>query len=413
VNIRRNEITLKETDRDVLARAGFDSDKLVDLSANGALPGVVFAMRYPDDTGFVWNTIARTRDLAASHLHLAAKCFIAYPKLSGFPAYQVQYLQPVALEFHSSSAERLADLEKFILENSVRVVVFMSALPSTLNLAFFKRLGVATINTENDGFNHSLKDRVHIRLMKYVVRKVLKKQVHSMHLANAEAQFDFLLGYAKIPRARLALVRDAVDHEHFIPGIRENACKSLGLDPSRIWIISVAQARPEKRVDLIIRAVKRAIEARPFEKIGFIFVGDGECVRDWKHIAIDLTSEDQIHFAGRQDNLVPYYQAAALMVHASKRESFGLAVVEAMSCELPVVATRSAGPNETILHGVTGTLVDPDDFEDLVDNILRYVDNADLRDAHGKAARHRVVNRYGMARQGQDLAGHIKRFLDN
>lgn len=390
---------------------GFNPGKLSRISEQSILPSVVFAMRYPDDTGFVWNTIARTRDLAASYLGSTAKCFIAYPELSGSPAYQVQHLQPVALEFHDTSAEALAKLEKFIIENSVRVVVFMSALPSTLNLAFFKKLGVATVNTENDGFNHSQKDRVHTKMIKYFLRNILKKQVHDMHLANAEAQFNFLLSYAQVPRARLSLVRDGVDHERFIPGAREQASRSLKLDPSRTWIISVAQARPEKRVDMIIRAVKRVIDAKPHQKIGFIFVGDGECVSDWKQTAIELSLENQIHFAGRQDDLVPYFQAAALMVHASRRESFGLAIVEAMSCELPVVATRSAGPNETILNGVTGVLVDPDDFEDLVKSILRYVDDAELRETHGKAARSRVINLYGMKRQGQDLAAHIQRFL--
>ena len=413
MKIRRNAITLGTLDSDLSGRTEYDPKKLPSLKTNVQLPGVVFAMRYPDDTGFVWNTIARTRDLAASHLSEAVNCFIAYPELTGSPAYQAHHLQPVALDFHKTSAEGLGELEKFIRENSVKVVVFMSALPSTLKLAFFKRLGVATINTENDGFNHSQKDRVHTRMMKYVVRNIFKKQVHDMHLANAEAQFDFLLSYAQVPRARLALVRDSVDHERFIPGCKEKACRSLSLDPGRTWIISVAQARPEKRVDLIIRAVKRAVTGRPFQKIGFIFVGDGECAKDWKQTALELLSEDQIHFAGRQDDLVPYYQAASLMVHASRRESFGLAIVEAMSCELPVVATKSAGPNETILNGVTGALVDSDDFEALVDNILCYVDSTDLREAHGKAARCRVLKLYGMARQGQDLACHIQRFLEN
>jgi glycosyltransferase involved in cell wall biosynthesis len=390
---------------------GFNPEKINRISRQSNLPSVVFAMRYPDDTGFVWNTIARTRDLAASHLGSAARCFIAYPELSGSPAYQVQHLHPVALEFHDTSPEALIKLEKFIIMNSVRVVVFMSALPSTLNLAFFKRLGVATVNTENDGFNHNQKDRVHTRLMKYFLRNILKQQVHNMHLANAEAQFNFLLRYAHVPRARLALMRDAVDHERFIPGIREEACKFLKLDPSRIWLIGVAQARPEKRVDMIIRAVKSVIQARPDQNIGFIFVGEGECASDWEQTAKELLLEDQIHFAGRQDDLVPYYQAATLMVHASRRESFGLAIVEAMSCELPVVATRSAGPNETVLDGTTGALVDTDDFEELVKSILRYVDDANLRETHGKAARGRVVSLYGMMRQGQDLAAHIQCFL--
>jgi glycosyltransferase involved in cell wall biosynthesis len=162
---------------------------------------------------------------------------------------------------------------------------------------------------------------------------------------------------------------------------------------------------------MIIRALKRVIQERASQKIGFIFVGDGECIPEWTNLAKELALDVQIHFAGRQDNVVPYYQAASLMVHASRRESFGLAIVEAMSCELPVVATKSAGPNETIGDGTTGALVDSEDLEALVDSILRYVDDEDLRAIHGKAARRRVVEMYAMARQGQELANHIRRFL--
>lgn len=389
----------------------FQSKKLIEIEHQATRPGVVFAMRYPDHTGFVWNTIAHTRDLAASHLGSLARCFITYPKISESPAYHAQHLESVALDFHETSPEALVTLEKFIVENSIRVIVFMSALPSTLNLAFFRRLGVATVNTENDGFNHSQKDLVHTRFIKYVVRNILKKQVHNMHLANAEAQYNFLLNYAQVPRTRLALVRDGVDTERFVPGTREEACLSLGLNPSWTWLIGVAQARPEKRVGMIIRALKRVIQERPSQKIGFIFVGDGECIPEWTNLAKELALDVQIHFAGRQDNVVPYYQAASLMVHASRRESFGLAIVEAMSCELPVVATKSAGPNETIGDGTTGALVDSEDLEALVDSILRYVDDEDLRAIHGKAARRRVVEMYAMARQGQELANHIRRFL--
>lgn len=389
----------------------FDVESLNLISSFSS--GVLFAMRYPDDVGFVWNTIALTRDSAAAQLSKKAKCFIAYPKLSGNPAYRVQHLHPVELECHETSTEALAKLEKFIVENSIRVVVFMSALPSTLNLGFFKRLGVFTLNTENDGFNHNQKDAAPTKLVKYFLRKVLKKQVHDMHLANAEAQFNFLLNYAQVPRARLALVRDAVDHERFIPGSRESACRSLQLDPRRMWVISVAQARPEKRVEMIIHAIKHVIEARPELSIGFLFVGDGECTAQWKRMANELLLEEQVHFAGCQDNLVPYYQAATLMAHASKRESFGLAIVEGMACGLPVVATRSAGPNETIDNGRTGILVNSDDADGIVEGLLRYIDDTELREAHGRQARSRVMEFYGMARQGQDLANHIERFLNS
>lgn len=373
-------------------------------------PGVVFTMRYPDDAGYVWNTIAQSRDIAASYL-TQARCFIAYPRLTGNGTYTPINLDQIELDFYDYSVDGLGKIIAFVKTNNIKSVVFMSALPGVVNLRALRKLGVRTINTENDSFDHRKRDSFPIKVTKFLVRKIFRQQLHDLHLANAESQRTFLSRYAMIPDSRLDLVRDGVDCIRFALGDREAARRQLRLKDDNFLIICVAQARPEKRLEFIINAAKRIADERPGKKIQFIYVGDGPPVIEWKNLVDEIGLSDRFTFAGRQSNITPYYQAANLMVHAAERESFGLAIVEAMACGLPVVASAAAGPKETILNGKTGRLIEISDFDGFVDAILQYIDDERLTIEHGLNAHEHVNRTYSIARQGEEMAKRISILL--
>lgn len=377
----------------------------------GSLPGVLFTMRYPDNTGYVWNTIAQLRDDASAALAGQATCFIAFPRLTGTPSYALRHARPVELDVYDNTPAGAVRIAEFVRANAVKVVVFMSALPDTVNLRLLRSLGVRTLNTENNGFDHIPPDRLPVQLMKQLVRGVLGLQMHDLHLANSRAQQSFLRRHAKMPARRVALMEDSVDCERFSPGPRAAALAASGLDPQRRWLICVAQSRPEKRLDAIVRVAARVIAARPDSPIGFVYVGDGDTVPPARALAESLGIAAQFHFAGRQNDLVPFYRSADFMVHAAEMESFGLAIVEAMACGLPVVACAAAGPRETILDGQTGVLVGLNDFDAFTSAVLDYIDKPALRAQHGRAARAHVLSRYSMQRQAADLARYIGRFI--
>lgn len=75
-------------------------------------------------------------------------------------------------------------------------------------------------------------------------------------------------------------------------------------------------------------------------------------------------------------------------------ESFGASVVEAMACEIPVIATKVAGFQEVVRDGETGILVDVDDAQAMADAMKKLYDDKELREQYGKAGRKRVQNLY-------------------
>lgn len=371
-------------------------------------PNVLFCMRYPDDEGFVWKTVARLRDMVAGEL-AERRSFIAFPELTGRSVHHFEHLTPVELDCYRLAPTDRAALRQLVAAERIGAIVYMSALPTTLDLGFLRGLGLVTINTEEDSFEHTRRDAPHRRWAKFVVRRLLKRQLHDLHIANSQAQGDLLSRHAQVPPERLIVIPNGIDCSRFAPG---TGTAPPILDPARRWVISVSQARAEKRFDLILRCAARIASQPEFADVSFVYVGAGEQLDPWRQLAQEIGLGDRVHFAGRQEHLPPWYQAASLMVHAARRESFGLVLAEAMGCALPVVATAAAGPREVIEDGVTGRLVAIDDEGAFCTAIEQYLRDPQLAKAHGQAGHDRVNRRYSIHRQAAAIAAAIRQIAE-
>jgi glycosyltransferase involved in cell wall biosynthesis len=240
--------------------------------------------------------------------------------------------------------------------------------------------------------------------------------VHDLHIANSQGQYEFLLRTAQLPPERLRTVRYGIDTDYYIPGDRIAACVELGLDPQILWIMAAAQARPEKRVDQLVKVIRKVKDARPGLRIGFFFVGGGfdedRLLKEWQELAETLLTPGEYRLFGKQLDMRPYYHAASIFIHAAFKESFGLVLAEAMASGLPVIATDAHGPADIIHHGETGYLVGRDDWSGFVEAILSYFDNPELRAMHGQMGRCVCLQRFSSERQASEMANLIRPFLN-
>ena len=85
------------------------------------------------------------------------------------------------LDFYDNTPQGRAAIEQFVRNYNVKVVVFMSAFSHTVCLDLLRRLGVRTLNTENNGFDPRRRDGALKKAAKYVVRRVLRLQQHDLH----------------------------------------------------------------------------------------------------------------------------------------------------------------------------------------------------------------------------------------
>jgi N-acetyl-alpha-D-glucosaminyl L-malate synthase BshA len=157
-------------------------------------------------------------------------------------------------------------------------------------------------------------------------------------------------------------------------------------------LVHVSNFRPVKRpvdcVEIFSRVLQQGIDTR------LIMVGDGSEKTNVEHRARCLGVYDKCVFVGKQPKIVDYLSAADVLLLPSEQESFGLAALEAMACEVPVIASRVGGIPEVVTDGETGFLSAVGDVEKMAADAARLLSDAALRREMGKRARESAVSRY-------------------
>jgi len=125
-------------------------------------------------------------------------------------------------------------------------------------------------------------------------------------------------------------------------------------------------------------------------------IGDGPDRLAVERQAADYGLADMVDFVGEQQDLVPWLSAADLFLLPSSQESFGLAALEAMSCSVPVIASRVGGLPDVIRHGETGYVFDPDDIQAMADCGVALLNDPARARAIGDAAAADVKNRFSV-----------------
>jgi glycosyltransferase involved in cell wall biosynthesis len=101
-----------------------------------------------------------------------------------------------------------------------------------------------------------------------------------------------------------------------------------------------------------------------------------------------------------------------VLVCSSRFESFGMALVEAMSCGLPVVSTSVGGPSEIVAEGETGYLVPPGRADRIAERVASLLDDPAARATMGARGRRRVEERFSLKRYASEVSDVIESLAD-
>lgn len=135
--------------------------------------------------------------------------------------------------------------------------------------------------------------------------------------------------------------------------------RDLGLAEGDTFAISVAQLIPRKNHMALIRAVAKLSDPR----FHLFICGDGVQEAELKALVAELDVESQVHFLGFRRDVYRLCSAADLFLFSSYQEGLPVAVMEAMACGLPIVASAIRGNTDLIDPGKGGYLVAPDDAD--------------------------------------------------
>ncbi len=180
------------------------------------------------------------------------------------------------------------------------------------------------------------------------------------------------------------------------PGLRERFTR----DPDTKLVIHMSNFRPVKRIDAVMEVFARISRRVPAR---LLLVGDGPEMGTAHRLGRSLGVTDRMDVLGAQEGVVPLLSVSDLFLLPSAQESFGLAALEAMACEVPVVASDVGGLPEVIVHGVGGFLHPVEDLDGMADSAValltdealhRRTTDAALERVHTLFATERVVPMY-------------------
>lgn len=170
-----------------------------------------------------------------------------------------------------------------------------------------------------------------------------------------------------------------------------SAERSVFAEPEEKILVHLSNFRPVKRIGDVIEIFHRVQQKIPSR---LIMIGDGpeRPAAEWQVRRLGLSN--RVYFLGKQDNVHEKLAISDLMLLPSHLESFGLAALEAMACEVPTIATNAGGVPEVIEDGKNGFLAPVGDLDRMSDCAIEILsDDKRLREM-GKLARFEAQSRF-------------------
>jgi glycosyltransferase involved in cell wall biosynthesis len=198
-------------------------------------------------------------------------------------------------------------------------------------------------------------------------------------VAVSEALRRTFVSRAKFPARRTSVIYNGIDLTIFRPGVDSGFRRELGIGEQEFVFGALGNVRAPKAYDVLLRAT--ALLAREAPPSRVVIVGDtsGMLYPQLRQLHASLGLGERVLFTGFRRDVPRVLQGFDALVLASHAEGFSLATVQAMATAIPVVATRSGGPEEILDGGRTGLLVARGDPAALAAGMRRLRDDVELR----------------------------------
>ena len=191
--------------------------------------------------------------------------------------------------------------------------------------------------------------------------------------AVSESLRDQTYEYFNVDR-KIEVLHNFIDFKRFRKHNKDHFKKAIAPEGEPI-LTHVSNFRKVKRVDDVIRVFHQVRQEMPAK---LLLIGDGPERRDAESLCRKLELCEDIRFLGKQDAVEELLAVSDLLLMPSAKESFGLAALEAMACEVPVISTNAGGLPEVNTHGQTGFTSDVGDVDDMARHTLKLLRDPDM-----------------------------------
>ena len=192
-----------------------------------------------------------------------------------------------------------------------------------------------------------------------------------------------------------------IDLEAFYPvsGIsREALRQEFGWKSTEIVLGCVAHLVPVKGHKDLINAFSQLVQKHNTARLVLVGGGSPEYEKELQTLIARLGVTNRVDMLGVRHDVPRLMQGFDGLVLSSRKEGFGTVLVEAMATGLPVIATRSGGPEDIVIPGETGWLVEPGDVSALTSAMLDFMESVEKRQRYGFAGLARAREQFSLKR---------------
>lgn len=210
-----------------------------------------------------------------------------------------------------------------------------------------------------------------------------------------------------------------VDAERFSPSKKGvlPLKKEFSIKPDQLVIMGLGRLVEKKGFVYLIKAIPEIIKKH--KKVVFVIIGDGDQREELEKLAKSLGVSEYLVMPGYapRDKVAQYYNLADIFVATSTRDKEGnlddqpLSLLEAMSCQKPVVATSLAGIKTMVTDGVNGFLFEDKDINQLAENVEKLIVSASLRQKMAKENRKICLEKFSIESVGMDYTRIFKEMI--
>ena len=201
----------------------------------------------------------------------------------------------------------------------------------------------------------------------------------------------------------IEVIPNFIDSDRFKRQNKEHFKQALCPNGEKV-ICHVSNFRPVKNAQQVVEIFHRLRDDDLPVKL--LLVGDGPDRVPAEHKARELGVYDDVRFLGKQDPVEEILSIADIFLMPSGSETFGLAALEAMACNVPVVASNVGGLPELVVDGETGFLCELDDIDAFTDRCRRLLTDAKLQTDMADAARARAEDTFDIS----EIVPHYERY---
>ncbi len=237
-------------------------------------------------------------------------------------------------------------------------------------------------------------------LRRRIACRFLAEQTEEIFTVS-EGSKKFLTDKVGIKAGKISIIPNGVDTRRFSP-------RTIRPSEKKLVIGTVGSLKPVKNHQLLIHSFAQLC------KIGFDLdlhiAGDGPLKQELCSLANSLNVEEHVHFQGHVRDVPKFLNTLDIFVLPSKSEAHPNALLEAMSCRLPCIASDVGGIGEVMGKGKFGLLIHPNEKNCLVVALEKLVSDSNSRDVFGRAAKKRVCQKYSLKQMTESYENLYRKF---